>query len=72
MVNEVAAAAESQIARAKYNGESKQWNFDSYFAVHLDQHHILSDLFNHGYQIMDEGTKVGILFLASKLTLSTS
>ena len=58
MVNEVAAAAESQIARAKYNGESKQWNFDSYFAVHLDQHQILSDLFNHGYQIMDEGTKV--------------
>ena len=40
MVNEVAAAAEAQIARDKYNREPKRWNFDSYVAVHLDQHQI--------------------------------
>ena len=37
MVNEMASDAEAQIARTKYNGESKRWTFDSYVAVHLDQ-----------------------------------
>ena len=50
-------ASEAHIARDKYNGESKLWNFDSYAAVNLDQHQILSDLVKHSYQRIDEGTK---------------
>ena len=44
IVNEVTAASEAQISRAKNNGESKQCNFGSYVAVHLNQHQILSDI----------------------------
>ena len=58
MVNEIAAAAEDQITKARYNGESKRWSFDSYVAVHLAQHQILVGLVEHGYQGMDNGTKV--------------
>ena len=58
MVNEISDSAEAQIARSKYNGESKRWTFDSYVAVHLAQHQILADLVKHGYQMMDKGTKL--------------
>ena len=58
MVNEMAAAAEAQSTRSKYNGESKCWTFDSYVAVHLAQHKILADLVKHGYQMMGKGNKV--------------
>ena len=58
MVNEVAAAAEAHISMAKYNGESKWLNFESYVTVQLDQHQILSDLVEHGYQMIDKGKKV--------------
>ena len=57
MVNELAAAAEAQIAKVRYNDESKRWKFDSRVAVHLAQHQILSDLVEHGYQGMDYSTK---------------
>ena len=58
MANEIAAAAEAQIIKARYNGKSKRWTFEYYVVVHLAQHQILSDLVEHGYQGMDDGTKV--------------
>ena len=58
MVNELASAAEGQITKAKYTGETKLRNFETYFALHKAQHQILEDLKDHGFQGMDEDNKV--------------
>ena len=58
MVNELASGAEVSTTKIRYTGETKRWTFDSYVAVHKAQNQILSDLVEHEYQGMGEGTKV--------------
>ena len=43
MVNELASAAEGQINKARYTGETKRWNFETYVALHKAKNQILSD-----------------------------
>ena len=43
MINELASAAEGQINKARYTGETKRWNFETYVALHKAKNQILSD-----------------------------
>jgi len=57
-VDHLAAAAELKLETAKYTGEKKRYNFESYVRLHKDQHQILSDLTQHGYSGIDDRSKV--------------
>jgi hypothetical protein len=58
-VNRLASGAEHMLHTARYQNESKRFNFESYVSIHKEQHQILEQLEeDHGYKGMDEGTKV--------------
>lgn len=57
-VNSMSAQAERVLQLTKYTGESKRFNFDSYVKRHVDQHHILDGLVEHGYSGIDNRSKV--------------
>ena len=58
MVNDRAAEAEAKLQSARYYGEKKRWNFESYVTIHKAQHQVMRDLKEFGYQGMDPGTQV--------------
>ena len=58
MVNEMASAAGGQITKARYTGNTKIFNFETYISLNKAQYQILHGLKYHGYQGMDEGTKI--------------
>ena len=54
----MATSAERNLELARYNGETRKWNFDKYSKIHMDRHQILVDLEDHGYKWIDERSKV--------------
>jgi len=67
-VDHLAAAAESKLETARYTGEKKRYNFESYVRLHKDQHQILGDLKQHGYAGIDDRSKVRHLMSGIKVT----
>lgn len=57
-VNNMASTAEKKLDVTTYDGEKRGWNFEKYVRVHVDQHTILTNLTQHGYAGLDEGSKV--------------
>jgi hypothetical protein len=63
----VASGAEHVLHIARYQNESKRFNFESYVSIHKEQHQILEQLEeDHGYKGIDEGTKVRYLLSGIK------
>jgi hypothetical protein len=44
-----------------YTGEMWHWNFEKYVTLHKKQPGILEGLMEHGYKVIDKGTKVCLL-----------
>jgi len=57
-VDNMAAEAESRLTTTHYHGEQRRWNFERYVKSHVDQHHILDGLHEHGYAGIDARSKV--------------
>jgi len=57
----MAADAEYWLQHACYQGEQRRWNFEQYIKSHVDQHHVLNNLREHGYSGIDEWLKVRYL-----------
>ena len=54
----MATMAEAKIRATTYTGEKHRWNFEKYMKVLVDQHTVLENLPQHGYDGVDLQTKV--------------
>ena len=52
-----AAKAERILQISYYDGEKREWDWDKYVALLKEQHKIMKSA-DHGYNDIDEGTKV--------------
>jgi len=57
----MASRAERKLRDSTYHGERRNWNFEKYVTTHKEQHHVLLSLETHGYQGVDERSKVRYL-----------
>jgi hypothetical protein len=57
-VNNMANIAESKLALAKYYGEKRRYNFESYISTLNKQFQVLNNLTRYGYAGIDEASKV--------------
>ena len=57
-VNNMASIAEAKLAQAKYFGEKRRYNFESYITSLTEQFQILNTLKRYGYAGIDEASKV--------------
>lgn len=57
-VDNMAASAERILATTAYHGETRRWTFEKYVKLHVDQHHILEGLKEHGHAGIDVRSKV--------------
>jgi hypothetical protein len=57
-VNNMANIAESKLALAKYFGEKRRYNFETYISTLNEQFQILNNLRRYGYAGIDEASKV--------------
>jgi hypothetical protein len=60
-VDQMASAAETKLANTFYNGETRNFPFEKYVRVHVEQHTILQGLVEHGYTGIDPRSKVRYL-----------
>jgi hypothetical protein len=57
-VDNMSSAAEAKLKSTTYKGETRQWNFEKYVKVHVDQYAILEGLKEHGYSGLDPRSRV--------------
>ena len=57
-VNNMASVAEAKLAQAKYLGEKRRYNFESYISSLTEQFQVLNNLTRYGYAGIDEASKV--------------
>ena len=57
-IDNISSTAEKNLKLVIYRDESRKWNFEKYVRVRMDQHHILTDIKEHGYTRIDERSKV--------------
>ena len=57
-VGHMAGMAEKQLSTISYKGEGRNWNFDKFAITQMEAHTILKSLEDHGYQGIDERSKV--------------
>jgi hypothetical protein len=57
-VNNMASIAESKLTQAKYYGEKRRYNFESYISTLNEQFQVLNNLRRYGYSGIDEASKV--------------
>jgi hypothetical protein len=57
-VNNMASIAEAKLAQAKYYGEKRRYNFESYISSLTEQFQVLNNLVRYGYAGIDEASKV--------------
>jgi hypothetical protein len=57
-VNNMASVAEAKLAQAKYYGEKRRYNFESYISSLTEQFQVLNNLTRYGYAGIDEASKV--------------
>jgi hypothetical protein len=57
-VNNMANIAESKLGLAKYYGEKRRYNFESYISTLNEQFQVLNNLRHYGYAGIDEASKV--------------
>jgi uncharacterized membrane protein YgcG len=67
-VNHQASKAEALLKSATYQGETRNWNFEKYASLHVEQFNILDSLRKHGYSGIDPGTRVRYLLAGIKTT----
>ena len=46
----MASKAERRLRDVNYHGEKRNWTFEKYVTVHKEQHHVLTNLEQHGYK----------------------
>ena len=51
-------SAELALNKAVYKGEGRNFNFEPYVRVHVEQHEIMNIMTIHGYSGIDEHSKV--------------
>jgi hypothetical protein len=54
-----------------YHGETKQFNWECYMHVHVEQHVVLQGMMEYGYTGIDEQTKVWYLLPGIKTSALT-
>jgi hypothetical protein len=54
----MSAMAEHKLNNTFYRGEQRNWNFEKFVKIMVDQHAILESLTRHGYAGIDERSKV--------------
>ena len=57
-VDHMAAAAEKELESHRYNGESRNYSLEQHILTHKKAHAILEDLKDHGYNGIDDRSKV--------------
>jgi hypothetical protein len=58
-IQNYAAKAENRLNSLALDGTKRRnWNFDKYVIAHVEQHHILEKLIDHGYKGIDENSKM--------------
>lgn len=57
-VDNMSTKAERRLETTTYTGEKRNWNFEKYVRMHIDQHAILEGLTMHGYAGIDNRSKV--------------
>jgi hypothetical protein len=57
-VNNMASVAEAKLAQAKYFGEKRRYNFESYISTLNEQFQVLNNLTRYGHAGIDESSKV--------------
>ena len=65
-VDQMASAAEHKLANTFYNGERRNFSFEKYVRVHVEQHTILNGLKEYGYTGIDDRSKVRYLISGIK------
>ena len=60
-VDHMASKAERRLRDVSYHGEKRNWNFEKHVTVHKEQHFILQNLEEHGYNGIDDRSKVRYL-----------
>jgi hypothetical protein len=60
-VNNMASIAQAKLAQAKYYGEKRRYNFESYVSFLTEQFQVLNTLRHYGYAGIDEASKVRCL-----------
>ena len=46
-VDNMSSRTEAKLKDTSYSGEKRRWNFENYVKTHVDQHAILTGLFEH-------------------------
>ena len=64
----MASKAERRLRDVNYHGEKRNWTFEKYVTVHKEQHHVLTNLEQHGYKGIDDRSKVRFLIDGIKTT----
>jgi hypothetical protein len=67
-VDHMASKAERRLRDVNYHGEKRNWTFEKYVTVHKEQHHVLTNLEQHGYKGIDDRSKVRFLIDGIKTT----
>jgi hypothetical protein len=67
-IGNMAGESENMLNMVQYHGEKRQWNFDKYALMHLQQHLILEALMAHEYVGINPGSKVCYLIAGIKTT----
>lgn len=57
-VDRMASQAEQKLSTTSYSGEKRNFNFEKYVQIHVEQHTILDGLKEHGYTGIDVRSKV--------------
>ena len=60
-VDQMANAAETKLANTFYTGEKRNFTFEKYVQIHVEQHTILEGLIEQGYTGIDPRSKVRYL-----------
>jgi len=68
-VDNMSSQAENTLTTTSYTGEKRNWNFEKYVRIHVDQHSILEGLVPFGYAGIDERSKVRHLISGIKTSV---
>jgi hypothetical protein len=65
-VDTLCAHAENKLTTTIYHGETKQFNWECYMRIHMEQHAVLQGMMEYGYAGIDERTNVWYLLAGIK------
>ena len=60
-VDNMATMVKDKLKSTVYNGKQRRWDFERYINVHKSQHLIMKGLVKHGYEEIQQRSKVRFL-----------